>query len=81
MKPAWGMMAVVEKPDRVLFCAPSSRMLQAGILDRLVSPPATPGGEQKTYRHDTGQGHCVHNKCRYCGKLFANLNKSLNIMG
>lgn len=35
-------MAVVENPDSVRFCAPSKRTLQAGILDKLVKPPATP---------------------------------------
>lgn len=31
-----------EKPDKVFFCAPSTITLQAGILDSLVNPPATP---------------------------------------
>ena len=38
-------MAVVENPDSVLFCAPRTRMLQAGIFDRFVRPPATPTSE------------------------------------
>lgn len=43
-------MAAVENPDRVFFWAPSTNKLQAGILDRLVRPPATPfNSEEKIY--------------------------------
>lgn len=38
----WGSTDVDEKPDSVFRWAPSSMMLQAGILERLVRPPATP---------------------------------------
>lgn len=38
-----------EKPDSVLRWAPSSMMLQAGILERLVRPPATPVVEGKEW--------------------------------
>lgn len=47
----WGSTDVDEKPDSVFRWAPSSMMLQAGILERLVRPPATPA----TGRRETGQ--------------------------
>lgn len=37
-------MAVEENPARSFRCDPSNIMLQAGILDRFVRPPAIPGG-------------------------------------
>lgn len=43
MYPVWGSREVLLKPDRVLLWAPNSIRLHAGILDRLVRPPATPG--------------------------------------
>lgn len=49
IKPVCGMMAAVEKPDRVFFCAPTRSMLHAGILDRFVNPPATPTRPNKSF--------------------------------
>jgi len=51
MKPVCGMMAFVEKPDKVRFCAPITSMLHAGSLERFVRPPATPDNDQTTTHH------------------------------
>lgn len=42
MCPVCGMIAALENPDKVFFWDPNKRTLQAGILDKLVSPPADP---------------------------------------
>jgi len=48
MKPVCGNTLAWENPDKVFFCAPTTRALQAGILARLVSPPAVPGNKSES---------------------------------
>ena len=42
----WGSREVLLKPDKVLLWAPNNMRLQAGILARLVRPPAIPKVKQ-----------------------------------
>lgn len=64
-----GSTEVDEKPDSVLRWAPSSMMLQAGILERLVRPPATPAQEGGSQKAGGGGGVCVHVRGSLCWSL------------
>ena len=50
-------MAVDENPDRVLFWAPRSITLQAGIPESLVKPPAVPENQQLFKGHSATATH------------------------
>ena len=42
MNPVCGNAVTCEKPESVVFLAPRSKILHAGIFDNFVKPPATP---------------------------------------
>lgn len=61
-------MAVLEKPDSIFLWAPKTSTLQAGILDRLVSPPATPRSAQAHEENvDATAGKLLTHKFGCCG--------------
>lgn len=43
IKPVWGIALTWEKPDKSFFWEPNNKTLHAGIFDKFVNPPATPG--------------------------------------
>jgi len=55
MKPVCGRVDAAEKPPRTRFWAPSSMMLQAGILERATRPPATPVVEVAERENGNGE--------------------------